>query len=208
MLICFRSTFLFLRVLFASLHFSSIFELRAFRQKDVSRFWSFRKLLNSRAICTMWWTTTTTRNLTRMTIIVRIIFDIIVFQLIVVVSRILSATNVLNRRSRVSRYIVNSCVDDSLFNFRRFRFVFVSLFINCKTFVSFFASTKYQQKHLWKNERFYNFIWLFEIVSEVIEKMLTKLTKKWYEFMKRNCFYKRYRELASHFRQIKDFWDA
>jgi hypothetical protein len=192
---CFRSILLSLRaflslcVLFASIHFSSSsLESRASRQKDVLRFWSFRKLMSSRATHATWWTTMTTKNLTWMTTIVRIVFDVVVYQLIVVVSRILSATNVLDRKSRVFRYVVNSCVYDFLFNCRKFQFVFVSSFINCQTFVSFFASTKYRRKHSWKNERFYNFFWLFEIASEMIEKMLTKSTKKQYEFMKRNCF--------------------
>jgi hypothetical protein len=78
--------------------------------------------------------------------------------------------------------------DVLLFNFHKFRFVFVSSFINCLTFVSFYASTKYHWKHSWKSERFYNFIWLFEIVNELTEKMLTKLTKKRYEFRRKNCF--------------------
>ncbi len=108
--------------------------------------------------------------------------------MIVVVSWILSATNVLNKRSRVFRYVVNLCVYIFLFNCRRFRFVFVSSFINCQTFVSFFASTRYQRKHLWKNERLYNFFWLFEIANEMTEKILTKLTKKRYELIKRNRF--------------------
>jgi hypothetical protein len=177
-----------LRVLFASLHLSSLLEFRAFEQKNASKFSLFRTLMNSRAIRAMWWTTTTTRNLTWMTTIVRIIFDVVVYQLIVVVSRISFATNVLNRRSRVSRYVLNSCVYDSLFNCRRSRFVFVSSFINCQTFMSLFASTIYQRKHSWKSERFYNFIWLFEIASEMIEKMLTRSIKKRYKFMKRNCF--------------------
>ncbi len=71
---------------------------------------------------------------------------------------------------------------------RRFRFVFASSFINCLTFVSLFASTRYQRKHSWKSERFYNFFWLFEIASEMTEKMLTRSTKRRYELMKRNCF--------------------
>jgi hypothetical protein len=110
------------------------------------------------------------------------------YQLIVVVSRVLSATNVLNRRSRVSRYVVSSCVYDFLSNCRRSQFVFVSSSISCQTFVSLFASTRYQRKHSWKSERFYNSFWLFEIASGMIEKMLTKSTKKRYEFIKRNCF--------------------
>jgi hypothetical protein len=76
------------------------------------------------------------------------------YQLIVVVSRVSSATNVLNKRSRVFRYVVNSCVADSLFNSRRSRFVFVSSSINCRTLVSFYASIKYHWRHLWKSERF------------------------------------------------------
>jgi hypothetical protein len=129
-----------------------------------------------------------TKNLTWMTTIVRTVFDAVIYQLIVVVSRVLFATDILNKRSRVFRYVVNSCVYDSLFNCRKSRFVFVSSFINCQTFVSFFASTKYQRRHSWKNERFYNSFWLFEIASEMIKKMLTKSTKRRYEFMKRNCF--------------------
>jgi hypothetical protein len=69
--------------------------------------------------------------------------DAVVYQLIVVVSRISSATDVLDRRSRVSRYVVSSCVADSLFNSRRFRFVFVWSSINCRTLVSFYASIRY-----------------------------------------------------------------
>jgi hypothetical protein len=195
MSMCFRSTFLSLRVflslcvVFASIHFSSsLLESRALRQKNALRFWSFRKLMSSRATRVTWWTTMTTKLLMWMTTIVRIVFDVVVYQLIVVVSRILSATNVLNRRSRVSRYVVNSCVYDFLFNCRKFQFVFVSSFINCQTLVSFFASTKYRRKHSWKSERFYNSFWLFEIASEMTEKMLTKSTKRRYELIKRNCF--------------------
>jgi hypothetical protein len=192
---CLRSALLSLRaflslcVLFASIHFSSSsLESRAFRQKNALKFWSFRKLMSSRATRVTWWMTMTTKHLMWMTTIVRIVFDAVVYQLIVVVSRILSATNVLNRRSRVSRYVVNSCVYDFLFNCRRSQFVFVSSFINCQTFVSFLASTKYRRRHSWKSERFYNSFWLFEIASEMTEKMLTKSTKKRYEFMRRNCF--------------------
>jgi hypothetical protein len=123
MSMCFRSTFLFLRVflslcvLFTSIHFSSSsFESHASRQKDALRFWSFRKLMRFRATCATWWTTMMTKNRTWMMTIVRIVFDAVVYQLIVVVSRILSATDVLNRRSRVSRYILNSCIDIFLFN--------------------------------------------------------------------------------------------
>jgi hypothetical protein len=72
--------------------------------------------------------------------------------------------------------------------FRRFRFVFASSSINCLTLVSFFASTRYQRKHSWKSEWFYNSFWLFEIASEMIEKMLTKSTKRRYKLMRRNCF--------------------
>jgi hypothetical protein len=195
MSMCFRSVFLSLRVflflcvLFASIHFSSSsLELCASRQKDVLRFRSFRKLMSSRATRVTWWTTMTTKNLMWMTTIVRIVFDVVVYYLIIVVSRILSATNVLNKRLRVSRYVVNSCVYDFLFNCRRSQFVFVSSFINCQTFVSFFASTRYREKHLWKSERFYNFFWLFKIASEMIEKMLMRSIKKRYELMKKNCF--------------------
>jgi hypothetical protein len=195
MLMWFRSAFLFLRVflflraLFASIHFSSsLLESHASLQKNVLRFWSFRKLMNSRATRATWWTTMMTKNLTWMTTIVRIVFDVVVYQLIVVVSRVLFATNVLDKRSRVFRYVVNSCVYDFLFNCRRFRFVFVSSFINCRTLVSLFASTRYQRKHSWKNERFYIFFWLFEIANEMIEKMLTKSTKRRDEFMRKNCF--------------------
>jgi hypothetical protein len=195
MSMCFRSIFLFLRaflslcVLFASIHFSSSsLEFRASRQKDALRFWSFRKLMSSRATRVTWWMTMTTKHLMWMTTIVRIVFDAVVYQLIVVVSRILFATDVLDKRSRVSRYVVNSCVYDFLFNCRKSQFVFVSSSISCQTLVSFFASTKYRRKHSWKSERFYSFFWLFEIASEMIEKMLTKSTKKRYELMKRNCF--------------------
>jgi hypothetical protein len=144
--------------------------------------------MNSRAIRAIWWTTTTTKNLMWKTTIVRIVFDVVAYQLIVVVSRVSFVINVSSKKQFAFRYVLNSCVDISLFNFRRFWFVFVSSFINCLTFVSFYASTIYHWKYLWKSDRFYNFIWLFEIVNEVIEKTLTKLTEKRYEFMKRNCF--------------------
>ncbi len=195
MLMCFRSTFLFsrvflsLRVLFASIHFSSSsFEFFAFRQRNVLKFLSFRKLISFRATRATWWTTMMTKNLTWITIIVRIVFDVVVYQLIVIVSRISFAINVLNKKSCVFRYVLNSCINVFLFNSRRSRFVFASSFINCSTFVSFYASTTYQQKYLWKSERFYNCIWLFKIASEMIEKMSTRLIKKRYEFMKKNCF--------------------
>ncbi len=123
MSMCFRSALLFLRaflslcVSFASIHFSSSsLELFASRQKDVLRFWSFRKLMSSRATRVTWWMTMTTMHLMWMTTIVRIVFDAVVYQLIVVVSRVLPATDVLDRRSRVFRYVLNSCIDVSLFN--------------------------------------------------------------------------------------------
>jgi hypothetical protein len=188
MLTFFRSIFLFLRALFASLQLTRFLEFRAFWSKDALKFWSFRKLTSSRAINTLWWTTTTTKNRIWMTTIVRMLFDVVVYQLIVVVSRISFATNVSSRKLFVFRYFLNLCVDVFLFNSRKSRFVFVSSFINCLTFVSFHASTTYHWKHFWKSDRFYNFIWLFKIVSKIIEKMLTKLTKKRYEFMKKNCF--------------------
>jgi hypothetical protein len=66
-----------------------------------------------------------------MTTIVWIVFDAVVYQLIVVVSRILSATDVLDRRSRVFRYVLSSCIDVFLFNFSqisiRFRIVVYQL---------------------------------------------------------------------------------
>jgi hypothetical protein len=185
---CLRSIFLLLRVLFASLHLSSFLESRVFRQKDASKFWSFRKLMSSRATREMWWTTTTTKSLTWMTTIVRIVFNVVVYLLIVVVWRISSAINVSSRKLFVFWYVLNSYINVSLFNSRKFRFVFVSSFISCLTFVSLYASTRYYWRHLWKNDRFYNFIWLFEIVSEMTEKMLTKLTKKQYELMRKICF--------------------
>jgi hypothetical protein len=154
MLTFFRSTFLFLRVFFASFYLTSFLEFRASRLNDALEFWLFRKLMSSRAIDTQWWTTTTTKNRMWKTTIVRIVFDVVVYQLIVVVSRVSFAINVLNKRSRVFRYVVNSCVVDFLFNFRKSRFVFVSSFINCQTLVSFYASIQYHWKHLWKNERF------------------------------------------------------
>ncbi len=120
---CLRSTFLSLRVflslcvLFASIHFSSSsLEFHASRQKDALRFWSFRKLMNSRATRVTWWTTMMTKIRTWMTTIVRIVFDAVVYQLIVVVSRVLSATDVLNKSSRVFRYVLNSCIDVFLSN--------------------------------------------------------------------------------------------
>jgi hypothetical protein len=78
--------------------------------------------------------------------------------------------------------------DVSLFNSHRSRFVFVSSSINCLTLVSFYASTRYHWKHSWESERFYNFIWLYKIVSKMTEKMLTRLTKRRYELMRKNCF--------------------
>jgi DNA polymerase elongation subunit (family B) len=121
--------------------------------------------MSSRAIDTQWWTTTTTKNRMWKTTIVRIVFDVVVYQLIVVVSRVSSATDVLDKKLRVFWYVVSSCVVDSLFNSRRFRFVFVSSSINCRTFVSFYAS-----------------------IRGFIEKMLMRLIKKRYELMKKNCF--------------------
>jgi hypothetical protein len=118
----------------------------------------------------MWWTTTTMKNRTWMTIIIRIVFDVVAYQLIVVDLRISRAINVLSRKLFAFRYVLNSFVDVFLFNSRKFRFVFESSFINCLTFVSFYASTIYHWKHLWKSDRFYNLIWLFEIASEIIKK--------------------------------------
>jgi hypothetical protein len=112
------------------------------------------KIDEFRAIDTQWWTTTTTKNRMWKTTIVRIVFDVVVYQLIVVMSRISFATDVLNKRSRVFRYVVSSCVVDFLFNSRRFRFVFVSSFISCRTLVSFYALIRYHWRHLWKSERF------------------------------------------------------
>ncbi len=81
---CLRSTFLFLCVLFASLYLTLLLESRAFRSNDASEFWLFRKLMSSRAIDTQWWTTTTTKSRIWKTTIVRIVFDVVVYQLIVV----------------------------------------------------------------------------------------------------------------------------
>jgi hypothetical protein len=64
------------------------------------------------------------------------------------VANIVCDKNVLNKRLRVFQYVVNSCVNDSLFNFRKFWFVFVSSFINCRTLKLLFALTRYQRKHL------------------------------------------------------------
>jgi hypothetical protein len=166
-------------------------------------------LTSFRVIDKLWWMTTTTKNLTWMTTIVRIVFDVVVYQLIVVVSRILLAVNVLNKRLLAFRYVLNSSVDVFLFNFRRFRFVFESSFINCLTFVSFYASTIYRWRHLWKSDRFCNLTWLFEIVNEMIEKIRMRLTKKRYELMRKNCLLWKYRELVSHScsaRNSKDSW--
>ncbi len=67
-----------------------------------------------------------------MTTIVRIVFDVVVYQLIVIVSRILSATDVLNKRSRVFRYVLSSCINVFLFNSSqisiRFRIIVYQLF--------------------------------------------------------------------------------
>ncbi len=188
MLMCLRFVFLSLRVLFASFLLSTILEFRVSRQKDASRFWSFRKLRNSRVIRAMWWTRTTTKNRTWMTTIVRIVFDVVAYRLIVVVSRVSRATNVLSRKLFAFRYVLNSFVDVFLFNSRKSRFVFESSLINCLTLVSFYASTIYHWKYSWKSDRFNNLIWLFEIASEMIEKMLMRSIKKWYEFMNKNCF--------------------
>jgi hypothetical protein len=178
MSMCLRSIFLFLRVflllcvLFASIHFSSLsFESYAFRQKDALRFLSFRKLMNSRATRATWWTTMMTKNRTWMTTIVRIVFDVVVYQLIVVVSRVLSATNVLNRKSRVLRYVLNSCIDVFLFNSSqisiRFRIVvyqlsdvrvalrvdeiFTKTFIKKRTILQFFLTVWDRERNDWKN---------------------------------------------------------
>jgi hypothetical protein len=178
MSMCFRSAFLSLRVflslcvLFASIHFSSSsLESYAFRQKNALRFWSFRKLMNSRATRATWWTTMMTKNRTWITTIVRIVFDVVVYQLIVVVSRVLSATNVLDRRSRVSRYVLNSCIDIFLSNSSqisiRFRIVVYQLSdvrvvlrvdeISTKTFMKerailqFFLIVWDRERNDWKN---------------------------------------------------------
>jgi hypothetical protein len=58
-------------------------------------------------------------------------------------SRISNAINVSSRKLLAFRYVLSSCVNVFLFNSRRFQFVFVSSFINCLTFVSFYASIKY-----------------------------------------------------------------
>ncbi len=178
MSMCLRSAFLFLLaflslcVLFASIHFSSSsLEFHASRQKDALRFWSFRKLMNSRATRATWWTTMMTKNRTWMTTIVRIVFDFVVYQLMIVVSRILSATNVLNRRSRVFRYVLSLCIDVSLFNSSqisiRFHIVVYQLFdarvafrvdeISTKTFMKkrailqFFLIVWDRERNDWKN---------------------------------------------------------
>jgi hypothetical protein len=101
MLMFFRSFFLFLRAFLASFHLTSLLEFRAFRSNDASEFWSFRKLTSSRVIDKLWWTTTMTKNLTWMTTIVRIVFD-------VVVSRVLLAVNVLNKKLFTFRYVLSS----------------------------------------------------------------------------------------------------
>ncbi len=175
---CFRSTSLFSRVflslcvLFASIHFSSSsLEFHASRQKDALRFWSFWKLMNSRVTRATWWTTMMTKNWTWMTTIVRIVFDVVVYQLIVVVSRILFATNVLNKKSRVSRYVLNLYIDVFLFNSSqisiRFRIVVYQLSdvrvvfrvdeISTKTFMKerailqFFLTVWDRERNDWKN---------------------------------------------------------
>jgi hypothetical protein len=88
--------------------------------------------MSFRATRATWWTTMMTKNRTWMTTIVRIVFDAVVYQLIVVVSRILSATDVLNKRSRVFRYILSSCMNVFLFNSSqisiRFRIIVYQLF--------------------------------------------------------------------------------
>jgi hypothetical protein len=91
---------------------------------------------------------------------------------------------------------------------RRFRFVFESSSINCQTLVSFFASTRYRRRHSWKSERFYNFFWLFEIASEMIERCWRDWQKNDTSSWEEIVFYEKYRELASHSCQTKDSWDA
>ncbi len=127
--------------------------------------------MSSRATRVTWWTTMTTKNLMWMTTIIRIAFDVVVYQLIVVVSRILSATNVLNRRSRVFRYVLSLCIDVSLFNSSqisiRFHIVVYQLFdarvafrvdeISTKTFMKkrailqFFLIVWDRERNDWKN---------------------------------------------------------
>jgi hypothetical protein len=195
MSMCLRSiflslrVFLFLCVLFASIHFSSSsFKSHALRQKDALRFWSFRKLMSSRATRATWWTTMMTKNRTWMTTIVRIVFDVVVYQLIVVVSRVLSATNVLNKKSRVSRYVLNSCINIFLFNSSqisiRFRIVVYQLSdvrvalrvdeISTKTFIKkrailqFFLIVWDRERNDWKN------------VDEIDKKMIRIHEKKFF----------------------------
>ncbi len=176
---CFRSALLLLRALlslcvsFASIHFSSSsLESLASRQKNALRFWSFRKLMSSRATRVTWWMTMTTKHLMWMTTIARIVFDAVVYQLIVVVSRILSAADVLDRRSRVFRYVLNSCIDVSLSNSSqisiRFRIVVYQLSdarvafrvdeISTKTFMKerailqFFLTVWDRERNDWKDD--------------------------------------------------------
>jgi hypothetical protein len=154
MLMCLRSAFLFLRVLFRVVssditsRISRILIKRRFKILIVSKIDEFSRdrhaVMNDDDDENRMWKT----------IIVQIVFNVVVYQLIVVLSRISFATNVLNKRSRVFRYVVNSCVADFLFNSRKSRFVFVSSFINCRTLVSFYASIRYHWRHLWKNEQF------------------------------------------------------
>jgi hypothetical protein len=127
--------------------------------------------MNSRATRATWWTTMMTKNRTWMTIIVRIVFDVVVYQLIVVISRVLSATNVLDRRSRVSRYVLNSCINVFLFNSSqisiRFRIVVYQLsdarvvlrvdeistktFMKKRTILQFFLIVWNRERNDWEN---------------------------------------------------------
>jgi hypothetical protein len=127
--------------------------------------------MNSRATRATWWTMMMTKNRTWMTIIVQIVFDVVVYQLIVVVSRILLATDVLNKKSRVSRYVLNSCIIVFLFNSSqisiRFRIVVYQLFdvrvvlrvdeISTKTFMNkrkilqFFLTVWDRERNDWEN---------------------------------------------------------
>jgi hypothetical protein len=139
----------------------------------------FPKLKSSRVTRAMWWTMTTTKNRTWMTTIVWIVFDVVAYRLIVVVSPVSRTINVLRRKLFAFRYVLSSFVDFFLSNSRKSRFVLESSLINCLTLVLFYASTIYHWRHLWKRDPFYNLTWLFEIPSEMIEKMLMKCHEMW-----------------------------
>jgi hypothetical protein len=100
----------------------------------------------------------------------------------------LFATNVLDRKSRVFWYVLNSCIDVSLFNSSQISIRFRIVVYQLSDVRVVFRVDEISTKTFMKKRTILQFFWLFEIASEMIEKMLTRSTKKRYELMKRNCF--------------------